>query len=75
VAFGPTRWTPWIALVVPLVLGVGALVAAVMTGTFINQLTNVGEAGILIGSLMHVIGLIAAVAGGAGMVWNRRGSM
>jgi hypothetical protein len=52
-------------------LGLGAIIAAVMTGDFIDQLTNTGEAGILLGSLMHVIGLIAAVAGGVGMLLGR----
>jgi hypothetical protein len=32
---------------------------------------NARQAGILLGSLMHVIGLIAAVAGGVGMVLGR----
>ncbi len=71
VAFGPGRWTPYVGLFVPLVLGVGAIVAAVMTGGFINQLTDVGRPGILIGSLMHVIGLVAAVVGGVGMLQRR----
>jgi hypothetical protein len=71
VAFGPGRWTRWVGLVVPLVLGVGATIAAVMTGEFIDQLTDIGQVGILIGSLMHVIGLIAAVAGGVGMLRGR----
>jgi hypothetical protein len=71
VAFGPRRWTRWVGLVVPLVLGVGAIIAAVMTGEFIDQLTDIGQVGILIGSLMHVIGLIAAVAGGVGMLRGR----
>jgi hypothetical protein len=72
VAFGPGRWTPYLGLVVPLVLGVGAIVAAVMTGDFIEQLTDVGNPGVLIGSVMHVIGLVAAVAGGVGMLLGRR---
>ena len=72
VAFGPVRWTPFVALLVPLVLGVGAVVAAVMTGQFIDQLTNTGNAAILVGSLLHVVGLVAAVSGGAGMLVNRR---
>jgi hypothetical protein len=38
VAFAPGRWTPWVGLVVPLVLGLGAIVAAVVTGGFIDQL-------------------------------------
>ena len=71
VAFWSSRWTPYVGLLVPLVLGLGAIIAAVMTGDFIDQLTNTGEAGILLGSLMHVIGLIAAVAGGVGMLLGR----
>jgi len=71
VALWSSRWTPWVGLLVPLVLGLGATIAAVMTGDFIDQLTNTGQAGILLGSLMHVIGLIAAVAGGIGMVLGR----
>lgn len=72
VAFVPRGWTAWVGLVVPLVLGVGAIVAAVMTGHFIDQLTNVGNPGIFVGSFLHVIGLTAAVAGGVGMVMKRR---
>ena len=72
VAFGPARWTPYLGLVVPLVLGLGAIIAALMTGAFLEQLTDVGNAGILLGSLMHVVGLIAAVAGAIGMVQRRR---
>jgi hypothetical protein len=71
VASWSSRWTPYVGLLVPLVLGLGATIAAVMTGDFIDQLTNTGQAGILLGSLMHVIGLIAAVAGGVGMVLGR----
>jgi hypothetical protein len=69
--FVPGRWTPYVALLVPLVLGAGAIVAAVMTGEFINQLTDISQVGILVGSLLHVIGLIAAVAGGVGMLQGR----
>ena len=72
VAFGPRRWTAYVALLVPLVLGLGALIAAVMSGEFIVQLTDTSKVGILLGSLTHVIGLIAAVAGGVGML-RRRG--
>jgi len=73
VAFGPGRWTPWVGLLVPLVLGLGAIVAAVMTGGFIDQLTAFGQPGLLMGSLMHVIGLVAAVGGGAVMILGLRG--
>jgi hypothetical protein len=71
VAFWSSRWTPYVALLIPLVLGLGAIIAAVISGEFIEQLTDVGEAGILLGSLMHVVGLIAAVAGGVGMLLGR----
>jgi hypothetical protein len=68
VALVPGRWTAWVGLVVPLVLGLGAIIAALMTGAFIAQLTNLGEPGILIGSLLHVVGLVGAVVGGLGML-------
>jgi hypothetical protein len=71
VALWFSRWTPYVALLIPLVLGLGAIIAAVISGEFIDQLTNFGEAGILLGSLMHVVGLIAAVAGGVGMLRGR----
>lgn len=72
VVLGPARWTPYVALLIPLVLGLGALVAAAMTGDFIGQLTNIGNAGLVLGSWMHVAGLIAAVAGGVGMLAGAR---
>jgi hypothetical protein len=72
VLVGPGRWTPYIGLVVPLVLGVGAAIAAVVTGDFVHQLTDVTVAGIFVGSLLHVVGLVAAIAGGVGMVLGRR---
>jgi hypothetical protein len=71
VAFWSSRWTAYVALLVPLVLGLGAIIAALMSGEFIQQLTDVGNAGIFLGSLMHVIGLIAAVAGAIGMLLGR----
>jgi hypothetical protein len=72
VVFGPGRWTPYVGLVVPLVLGLGAIVVAVMTGEFVDQLTNTGRPGILLGSLLHALGLVAAVGGGVGMLLGRR---
>jgi len=75
VALGPGRWTPYVGLVVPLVLGLGAIVAAVMTGELIDQLTNIGNAPIVLGSWMHVIGLTTAVTGGVGMLLLRRGQV
>ena len=71
VAFWRARWMAYVALLVSLVLGLGAIIAAVMTGAFFEQLTDTDNMGILLGSLMHVIGLIAAVVGGVGMVMRR----
>ena len=73
-AVGPWRWTSYLGLVVPLVLGVGAIVAAAMTGEFTQQLTDLGNPGLVVGGFMHVFGLIAAVAGAIGMLrltWRR----
>ena len=75
VAFVPGRWPAYVGLVVPLVLGLGAIVAAVMTGAFIHQLTDVGNLGVFFGSALHVVGLIAAVAGGLGMIQGRRAAV
>ena len=72
VVFGPARWTRYVALLIPLVLGLGALVAAAMTGDFIGQLTSIGNPGLVLGSWMHVAGLLAAVAGGVGMLAGAR---
>jgi hypothetical protein len=73
VAFGPARTAPWIGLVVPLVLGIGAIGAATITGNnLISQLTDFGKPGIFVGSVMHVVGLGVAIAGGLMMVTNRR---
>ncbi len=67
VAFVPGRWPAYLGLAVPLVLGLGAIVAAVMTGDFIEQLTDIGKPALFAGSVLHVLGLIAAVAGAVGM--------
>lgn len=75
VAFGPGRTAPYVGLLVPLVLGLGAFIAAVISGGFIEQLTDIGNAGIFIGSLMHVVGLIAALAGAVGMLLRPRGGV
>jgi hypothetical protein len=68
VAFVRGRWTAYVALLVPLVLGLGAIIAAVISGQFLEQLADVGQAGIFLGSVMHVIGLVAAVTGGVRML-------
>jgi hypothetical protein len=51
---------------------VGAITAALTTGDFIDRLTDVGKPGLLAGSVMQVVGLITAVAGGLAMVLGRR---
>lgn len=71
VAFLRGRWTAYVGILVPLVLGVGAIIAALISGEFIEQLTDIGNPGIFLGSLMHVIGLTAAVVGGFGMLLGR----
>ena len=73
VVLGPRRLTPYVAVLIPLALGAGVVVAAVMTGGFTNQLADPANAGVLLGSLMHVVGLVTAVAGGVGMLLDRRG--
>jgi hypothetical protein len=73
VAFGPARTAPWAGLVVPLVLGIGAIGAATITGNnLVSQLTDFGKPGIFAGSVMHVVGLVVAIVGGLMMVTNRR---
>jgi len=74
VAFGP-GWTRYIGLLVPVVLGTGAIVAAAMTGTFIDQLIDVGNLPVVLGSVMHVLGLAAAVAGGVGALLDHPGTV
>jgi len=67
----PRRWVAYVALGVPLVLGVGLLVTALMTGDFPEQLAHANDAGVFGGSIMHVVGLVAAVAAGVVMVIGR----
>ena len=71
VAFGPGRWTRYVGLIISLVLAAGLIVSAAFSRTFLEQLTGLGNAGMFLGSLLHVVGLIAAVAGGIGMVFRR----
>jgi hypothetical protein len=72
VALGPARLGAYAGIAVPLVLGFGALVGATMNGGLIGQLTNAAAPGVLVGSVLHVVGLVAAIAGGVGMVMSRR---
>jgi hypothetical protein len=68
VTFVPSRWTAYLGLAVPLVLGVGAILAAAMTGEFVDQLTDPRYPAVFVGSVLHVVGLTIAIAGGAGTV-------
>jgi hypothetical protein len=72
VAVRPTRWTGYVGLIVPCVLAAGLVVSAALSTTFVDQLTGNGNAGTLVGSIVHIVGLVAAVAGGIGMVLRPR---
>jgi hypothetical protein len=72
VGLRPGRWSTVAGVAVPLVLGVGVIVTAAMTGEFVDQLTNASRPGILLGTVAHVAGLAAAVAAGFAMATGRR---
>ncbi len=74
VVLGPA-WARYVGLIVPVVLGIGAIVASAMTGAFINQLIDFGNLPIVLGSVMHVLGLAAAIAGGVGVLVDNRGTV
>ena len=73
VAFLPGRWTSYLGLVIPLVLGVGLAVSAVLDPTFAGQLIDFGNVAVAVGSVLHVAGLVAAVLGGVAMVLRPQG--
>jgi hypothetical protein len=66
VALGPWRWTPIVGVFVPLFLFVGAVVAAVNSGEFVDQLANPGQVGIGIfaGDVIQMLGVITALVAG-----------
>jgi hypothetical protein len=74
VALGPWRWTPVVGVVVPLFLLVGAVIAAVVSGEFVDQLTDPGQVGIGIfaGDVIQLLGVITALV--AGIVALRQSS-
>lgn len=72
VLLGPSRWTRWPALFIPMALALGAIIAAGMSNGFIEQVTNLANAGLVAGSLMHLLGLGAAVVGAGLMVFPPR---
>ena len=72
VALGPWRWTPVVGVVVPLFLLIGAVIAAVASGEFVDQLTDPGEVGIFAGDVLQLLGVITALV--AGLVALRQSS-
>jgi hypothetical protein len=64
VALGLRRWSPVIGLVVPLILTVGGIVAAASGNRFLDQLRESAELGIFVGTVVHLLGLIAALFAG-----------
>lgn len=75
VALGVRRWSPIIGLVVPLILTVGGIVAAASGNQFLDQLTEPAEPGIFVGTVVHLLGLIAAlIAGAVALKRSSRGS-
>ncbi len=72
VAFGAGTRTRYVGLIIPLVLAVGLTISVALSPAFIEQLIEIVNAGILVGSLLHVAGLVVAVAGGIRMVLRRQ---
>jgi hypothetical protein len=68
VALRPGRWTGYIGFAVPLVLGAGLIISAVVSPGFVDQLIDMGNPAILVGSFAHVVGLTVAVAGASRLV-------
>ena len=73
VAFRPSRWTAYVGLIVSLVLAAGLIVSVALARTFLDQLTDTENPAILVGSILHVVGLVAAVAGGLAKVRRHHG--
>ena len=73
VASGPRRWAPYVGVFVPVFLLVGATISAfVASESFVDQLSDVGEAGIFTGTLVQMMGVVVALAAGIAM-WRQRG--
>ena len=73
VALGPWRWTPVVGVVVPLFVVVGGIVAAFVSGSFVDQLTDPGRVGVFAGSWLQLLGEVAALV--AGIVAARRAAV
>jgi hypothetical protein len=68
VAFRPGRFSAYLGLVIALILAAGLTISALLSSEFFGQLIDVGNAGIVLGSVLHLVGLGAALVGGFGMV-------
>jgi hypothetical protein len=64
VALGPWRWTPVAGVLVPLFLLVGAGIAAVASGEFVDQLADPGQVGIFAGDVLQLLGVVTALVAG-----------
>jgi hypothetical protein len=64
VVLGPRRLSAFIGLVVPLILTAGGTIASVGENQFLAQLTDPTDVGIFTGTLVHLLGLIAALITG-----------
>jgi hypothetical protein len=67
VGLGPWRWTPIVGVVVPLFLLVGAVIAAINSGAFVDQLADPGQVGVGIfaGDVIQLLGVITALVAGS----------
>src|SRR5688572_20776219 len=74
VVLGPRRWSPIIGLVVPSILTVGGTIATVAGNSFLSQLTKPAELGIFAGTVVHLLGLIAALITGIVAITRTYGS-
>jgi hypothetical protein len=75
VAIGTRRLSPIIGLLVPVILTIGGIVASAAGNQFLEQLTELAEVGIFVGTVIHLLGLIAAlVTGIVAITQSRRAS-
>jgi hypothetical protein len=49
---------------VPLFLLVGGVIAAVVSGEFVDQLTDPGQVGVFVGDVLQLLGVITALVAG-----------
>jgi putative effector of murein hydrolase len=61
-----------IGLVVPVILIVGGIIAAVVGNQFLHQLTEPADVGIFAGTVIHLVGLATALVTGIASVGQLR---